>query len=115
MSDERHDTPKEPERGSGQVKLLAGRIVSVLGLLLALGGIVSIFLSSTAASADISEGAVALLLGVAGYFLGSRKLALATVIVAVLAILFSLAATQGLVPGSGPTDRDLPQREIQAE
>lgn len=115
MSDKRDAAPMEPERGSQQVKLLAGRILSILGLLLALGGIVSVLLSSTAASADISEGAVASLLGVVGYFLGSRRLGLATVVVAVLAVVFGLAATQGVIPGSGPTDRELPQREIQAE
>jgi hypothetical protein len=46
--------------------------------------------------------------GVLGYFLGSRKLATATVFLCAAAILFGLAASQGLIPGIAPSDRPLP-------
>ena len=111
---ERDDAPMEPERGEEQVKLLGGRIVSVLGLLLVLGGVVSVFVSQTAATADISTGAVGVLLGVVGYFLGARRLGLTVAILAVAAIFFSLAATQGIIPGAESTDRDLPAEEPRA-
>lgn len=111
MSENRDDAPMEPERGEEQVKLLAGRVVSVLGMLVALGGIAYVLFSSTAASANVSAGAVALVFGLAGYLLGSRRLGTATMILAVLAVFFSLAATQGIIPGSEPTDRSLPQRQ----
>ena len=97
---ERDDAPMEPERGSEQVKLLAGRIASVLGLLLVLGGVISVFTAQSAAAADISAGAVGALLGVVGYFLGARRLGLAATILGVGAIFLSLAATQGIVPGA---------------
>lgn len=109
MSEKRDDAPMEPERGSKQVKLLAGRLLSVIGILIALAGIVTVFTSSSGASADVSDGALALLLGVAGYFLGARRIGAAAVIIAVVAVVFSLAATQGVIPGLDATDRDLPQ------
>lgn len=102
MSDrkDRNDAPAETERGPEQVKLLAGRAASALGILLALGGVISAFLADSAATADISAGAVGLLLGVVGYFLGARRIGLAAVIFGVVAIFISLAATQGLIPGA---------------
>lgn len=111
---ERDDAPMEPERGEEQVKLLGGRVVSVVGLLLVLGGVISVFASQTAATADISTGAVGALLGIVGYFLGARRLGLAVAILAMTAIFFSLAATQGLIPGAEPTDRSLPAEEPRA-
>lgn len=109
MSDKRDDAPMEPERGSKQVKLLVGRVLAVVGLLIAIAGIVTVFTSSSGASADISDGALAVMLGVAGYFLGSRRLGAAAVTIGVVAIVFSLAATQGVIPGFEATDRDLTQ------
>lgn len=111
---ERDDAQMEPERGEEQVKLLGGRIVSVLGLLLVLGSVISVFTAQTAATSDISAGAVGALLGLVGYFLGARKIGLAVAIVAVATIFFSLAATQGVIPGAEPTDRSLPQEEPRA-
>jgi hypothetical protein len=47
-------------------------------------------------------------LGVLGYFLGSRKLATATVVLCAATILFGLAASQGLIPGIPPSDQAFP-------
>jgi hypothetical protein len=46
--------------------------------------------------------------GVLGYFLGSRKLATVIVFLCMAAILFGLAASQGLIPGIPPSDRAFP-------
>lgn len=116
MSEKRDDAPMEPERGSSQVKLLVGRILSVVGLLIAIAGMVTLFLgASGGSSADISDGAIALILGVAGYFLGATRLGLAAVVVGVVVIVLSLAVTQGIIPGLEPSDRSLPQRETGTE
>ncbi len=58
--------------------------------------------------ANTSAGALGIAFGVLGYFLGSRKLATATVFLCAAAILFGLAASQGLIPGIAPSDRALP-------
>lgn len=97
---EREEAPMTPERGEQQVKLLLGRVAAVIGLLVVLASVISLFMTQSAAVADISGGAVALVLGVLGYALGSRKLGLAVVILGVAAIFLSLAATQGIIPGA---------------
>ena len=58
--------------------------------------------------ANTTAAALGVGFGVLGYFLGSRKLATATVFLCAAAILFGLAASQGLVPGIAPSDRALP-------
>lgn len=104
MNDEpnenREDAPTDPGRGERQLKLLIGRLAALIGLIVALFGVISVFTAQSAAVADISGGAVALGLGMVGYAFGSRRLGLAAVILGGGAILLSLAATQGLVPGA---------------
>ncbi|MBA2442062.1 MAG: hypothetical protein H0V53_06605, partial [Rubrobacter sp.] len=50
---------------------------------------------------------------VVGYFLGSNRLGTAAIIVSVAVLFFSLAATQGIIPGF-ETDRGLPAVEPRA-
>ncbi|CAA9405747.1 MAG: hypothetical protein AVDCRST_MAG22-1549 [uncultured Rubrobacteraceae bacterium] len=103
------------EMGGGReelVKLLAGRICCVIGLLFGLGGIVAAFLGG---GASVSPGAVGAALGVLGYFLGSRRLGTTTVLICVAALFFGLAASQGLIPGIDASDRTLPANEPAAE
>ena len=95
-----------------QVKLLAGRIVCVLGLLFAVGGIVAALLGGTA---NVSVGAVGATLGILGYFLGSRRLGTVTVLLCVAVLFFGLAASTGLIPGIDASDRPLPANEPAAE
>jgi hypothetical protein len=94
------------------VKLLAGRISCLVGLLLGIGGIVAAFFGG---GANVSLGAVGAILGVLGYFLGSRRLGTVTVLLCVAAIFFGLAASQGLIPGIEADDRNLPAREPAVE
>jgi len=101
-----------PEGARGQdeapgrhAKLLGGRISCVVGLLLGIG---AIFAALFGGGANISAGALGVGLGVLGYFLGARRLATTTVFICVAAILFGLAASQGLIPGIPPSDRAFP-------
>lgn len=111
--EERDDAPLEPERGEGVARLLGGRVSAVLGLLFALGGLISVAVSQSGAASDVSAGVVGIGLGVVGYFLGSNRLGTAAIIVSVAVLFFSLAATQGIIPGF-ETDRGLPAVEPRA-
>jgi hypothetical protein len=95
-----------------QVKLLFGRLSCLLGLLFGIGGIVAAFFGG---GASITPGAVGAALGVLGYFLGSRRLGTATVLLCVAALFFGLAASQGLIPGIDASDRNLPDNEPAVE
>jgi hypothetical protein len=81
------------------LKPLAGRICCLVGLLLGVGGIIFSVLS---ASVNLSAGAVGIVLGLVGYFLGVRRLGTATIAVGVIALFFMAAASTGLIPGVAP-------------
>jgi hypothetical protein len=87
-------------KGKNQTKRLGGLISCVLGLLLAVGGMVGPFLALTE---DVSPGVVAMLLGVLGYSLGARRLGAVTVVLGTIALFFVLAASTGLIPGVAPS------------
>jgi hypothetical protein len=70
-----------------------------VGLLFGAGGIVFAVLS---ASVNLSAGAVGIVLGLVGYFLGVRRLGAATIAVGVIALFFMAAASTGLIPGVTP-------------
>jgi VIT1/CCC1 family predicted Fe2+/Mn2+ transporter len=89
----------------GRATLLGGWISCAIGVLLAASTVFAAFLGG---GANISASALGVGFGVLGYFLGTRKLATATVFLCAAAILFALAASQGLVPGIAPSDRALP-------
>lgn len=80
----------------GEGAAVVGGVLCGVGLAFAVFGFVSPFLGG---GSSIVSGAVGIMLGVVGYVLGARRLAIATVVVCVLALVFGLAASQGLVPG----------------
>ena len=92
--DGQHTVPGE-ELG-GTVKLLIGRLVSVLGILTGVGGTVATLAFQ---STDITPAAAAILLGVVGYFLGARRLGAACVILGVVVLLVLAGASSGLSEG----------------
>ena len=73
---------------AGRARLLGGWISCAIGVLLAVGTISPAYLCG---DAHISASALGVGFGVLGYFLGSRKLATATVFLCAAAILFGLA------------------------
>ena len=80
--------------GGQRVRLLAGRISCIVGLLLAIGQVVAAFLG---AGDNITAGALGIGFCILSYYLDSRKLATVTVFLCVAAILFGMAASQGVV------------------
>jgi hypothetical protein len=106
---------KEPGKDAGtggETGEFWGRLTCGIGLLLAGGGIVAALLGS---GASVAPGAVGVGLGILGYFLGANRLGTLTIILSTAVIFFGLAASQGLIPGIGQSDRDLPAREPSAE
>lgn len=106
-----HRGSVDPQTGSRQLQRLLGNASSAVGTLIGVSSIVLTVFGQSAAMADVSAEVVAIVLGVLGYLLGSRRIALTAIAVGVLALVFGLAATQGLIPGAEPTDRGLPPRE----
>ena len=82
------------ERKSG-LKLLYGRIASVLGVLAAVPGLFIIHQVTFFSF-------VGILLGTLGFGLGARRFGIAAVIISAVILLFGLAAINGLIPGLNP-------------
>jgi hypothetical protein len=93
--DEVRENPGRERERKDALKVLAGTISCVVGILLGVGGIL---LALLGASTDISAGAVGAGLGVLGYSLGARRLGKATVILGVGVIFFMTAVNAGLIP-----------------
>src|SRR5215212_7878281 len=81
--------------GKGPSRLFFGQLLTVLGILLALAGV--IFITNVVTLAFLG-----IVLGTLGVVLGIRRLGIAAVVVSVLVLLFGLAAFGGLVPGLDP-------------
>ena len=84
------------EEGKRSIRLLFGRLASILGMLIAAAG--AIFAVNTATSIT----AAGILLGVIGFALGARRFGIAAIVVTVALLLISLAAINGLIPGFNP-------------
>ncbi len=84
------------EEGKRSVRLLFGRLASILGMLIAAAGVI---FSVNSAVSVISIG---ILLGGVGFALGARRFGIAAIVVSVTVLLFSLAAINGLIPGLNP-------------
>jgi hypothetical protein len=88
------ENPDESRERADQARLLGGRISCLVGMLLGVGDTV---LALVGGSPGVSSGAVGIGLGIVGFLLGARRLALVTV-VGVAALFFAVAASAGLVP-----------------
>lgn len=93
-------------------KLKWGRGVSIVGIALCVLGIVGAFLGT---GASVLPGALGIMLGILGYFLGATRLGTITIVLSTAVLFLGLAASQGLLPGLGRTDRTLPSEEPRAK
>lgn len=85
----------EQRNGSGKMRLLLGRIASVLGILV---GLTVVFIPNSALMTFI----LAAVLGGTGYVLGARRLGVAAIVVAVVALILGAMAVSGYIPGIDP-------------
>ena len=83
------------QKTTGAVKLLVGRIASVLGILAGVGGTVA---ALAVQSTNITAGVAAGLLGAVGYFLGARRLGAVSVVVGVGLVVMLVGASTATVP-----------------
>ena len=81
--------------GKGPSRRFFGQLLTVLGILLALAGV--IFITNVVTLAFLG-----IILGMLGIVLDIRGLGIVAVVVSVLVLLFGLAAFGGLVPGLDP-------------
>ncbi len=92
---ERDDAGENSERGETEpqnsAKLLGGRIACLVGILLSAASILAPVLG---ASANISGGVLGVVLGALGYFLGSRRLGSATVVLGVVALFLAVLLSE---------------------
>ena len=89
--------------GTGLAALFIGRAVAALGVLAGLAGAVSALWPTALANA-LPSASVGIVLGMVGYFLSARRLALAAVVISAIALVMAIAVGQGLLPWTGPTD-----------
>ena len=109
------DSPGATEQQRAQNALaFCATIVCVAGLLLALAVLVSTLIFGGSFGV-VSAAAIGAGLGVLGYFLGAGRLATATIIVSAVTLFVGLAATQGVIPGLEPSDRNLPAVEPRSQ
>ncbi len=88
-SEQRSDGEGTTQRGAEEAKLFFGRLLGVMGLAtLPLG---ALFVS-------VAMDAIALCLGVVGYFLGARRLGIVVVVLSVLAAIVGMLIGQGYIP-----------------
>jgi uncharacterized protein YebE (UPF0316 family) len=80
-------------------RTLLGTVSCIVGILCGVGGILFAVLG---ASDNVSAGAVGAALGIVGYLLGQRRLAVAAIVIGVITVFFMAAASTGLIPGVAP-------------
>lgn len=78
---------------------LLGTVSCIVGMLCGIGGILFAILG---ASDNVSAGVIGAVLGIIGYFLGQRRLAIVAIVIGVAAVFFMAAASTGMIPGVSP-------------
>ncbi len=76
-----------------------------------MGEFLEVFMGGAATAPNVAARFVGAMLGVMGYALGTRRLAVVAVILSVAVLFFGLAASEGLIPGIEGYDRGLPDQD----
>jgi len=94
-----------------------GGAAAVLGILLGVvGAVLAVGVAGDAGySNTIPMTSLGTFLGIVAYILGARRIGRTAVIFTMVAMMFGVTASQGLIPGVEPTDHTLPQKEPGAE
>ena len=89
--------------GKGLATMLIGRVVAASGVFAGLAGAISA-LWPTAMVNAVPSASFGIILGLVGYFLGARRLAITAVVLSAIALVLAVAVGQGMLPWTGPTD-----------
>ncbi|QIN77259.1 hypothetical protein GBA65_00590 [Rubrobacter marinus] len=96
-------TDERGREGRGAASAIIGQALAALGVLAGLAGAISALWPTAMANA-VPSASLGILLGVVGYFLRARRLAVAAVILSAVALVLAIAVGQGMLPWTGPTD-----------
>jgi hypothetical protein len=89
---------KEKARREAARELL-GTVSCIVGILCGAGGVL---FATLGASDNMSAGAIGAVLGISGFLLGQRQLAVVTIVIGAATVFFMAAASTGLIPGVSP-------------
>jgi hypothetical protein len=89
---------------------VTGMLMGLLGAVLATG-----IAGDAGYSNTIPMTSLGTFLGIIAYIIGAQRLGRAAIIFTMVAMMFGVSASQGYVPGVGPTDHTLPDEEPGAE
>lgn len=111
---------EEVSEGAQALKRLGpffGGSAAVLGILMGLvGAVLAMGVAGDAGySNTIPMTSLGTFLGIIAYILGAQKIGRTAIIFTMVAMMFGVSASQGYVPGVGPTDHTLPKAEPGAE
>ena len=108
-------SPDEPARKERKRMIRTlGRALAAFGVLLAVAGTLSAF-SELSLNSVVPATFVGAVLGVTAYRFGARNIGAVAAVFSVLALIFGVAVSQGLLPGVERTDRTLPAYEPDAQ
>ncbi len=95
---------REDKVRTNQARSLFGLVGAALGILLALAVVAIAATQQGSVLGATSTALVGIILGTVGYSLGARRLGTAAVVLSIVALIFGMAVSQGLVPGLERTD-----------
>jgi hypothetical protein len=91
------NTISEKERARKEsARELLGTGSCIVGILCGIGGILFAILG---ASDNVSAGVIGAVLGIIGFFLGQRRLAVVAIVLGAATVFFMAAASTGMIPG----------------
>lgn len=90
-----------------------GWALASFGILLAIAGVAFTFVQGTVTNV-VPSTFLGIVLGLIGFLMGARRMGATAAVLSVIALIFGVAASQGLVPGVERPDRNLPAVEPDA-
>ncbi len=95
---------REGKGRAKQARSLLALAAAALGILLALAVVLIAVTQQGSVLGATTTALVGIILGIVGYSLGARRLGTAAAVLSIVALIFGMAVSQGLVPGLERTD-----------
>ncbi len=95
---------REDKGRANHARSLFGLAAAALGILLALAVVLIAVTQQGSVLGATTTALVGIILGIVGYSLGARRLGTAAAVLSIVALIFGMAVSQGLVPGLERTD-----------